>query len=317
MKVAWLIHQGPELNWSSALRLRRLDISEHFHLHNWADVLVMRGYLDDPFEDTLQKLQDCQVVVFAEQSEYDLKLMQALNKRPYPPVLLRDHCENIWEFPWEMECFRAADLVVCSSHMLSRMATQRGLRNEVIEEHYDFCSGILPYRKLAGYMGTDGTLAAQIRDIAARHGWKLEILCRPEECVPNSIAWQEGTWRDHFKNYAVLIAPQRPQFPAKSPAKVLQALGNGMPVLASKVESYQRFVQHGVNGFLCDSEADWDLAFKMASDPHVLRYLTAGAQNSPVAKEYSLHNIALRWRQLFIRLLAEKWGTPANLENSV
>lgn len=312
MKVAWLIPQGEELNWSSALRLRRLDIAHWFKCARLAsDTTVIRGYVGaEPVEDFAKKLLGYDAVIFAEQSEYDFYVMKALKAHQVRPLIVRDHCENIWDFPWEMECFREADLLVCSSKVLVEVAKIKGLMNvEYIPEHYDDCPVKIlpPERLLAGYMGTDPWLAHEITKIANKAGWEVEILCRPEDGVPGSVTWKEDTWRDHFATYRVLLAPQRPEFKAKSPAKVVQGLGNGMPVLASAVPSYMDLIKHGENGFICTHDYVWYNAFKAMADDDIASALYSNLASSSIKDDYSISVIAGRWHTAIIKSLANHW----------
>ena len=312
MKVAWMIPQGEELNWSSALRLRRLDIAKAFGRYHLASAtMVYREYQStQTAEELAYELESFDVVVFAEQSEYDFNLMKALKSRSERPVLIRDHCENMWDFPWVMECFKEADLVVCSSKILAEAAKLRGLLSVAcIPEHYERCEvSPISYKPLlAGYMGTDGWLADSIAKIAQRAGWETEILCRPEDGVPGSKVWSEDTWKDSFSKYRVLLAPQRPGFMAKSPAKVVQALGNGLPVIASAIPSYCDLVEHGATGFLCSQEYEWYNAFKIMADDSIARVLYENASKSRIVKEYSLQAIATKWHREMVKAMANKW----------
>lgn len=312
MKVAWLIPQGEEDNWSSALRLRRLSIAEY--LQPMLDAAtVIRGYQEGAFgspEDVAASLATYDVVVLAEQSEFDYRVMCSLRSRGSGrPALVRDHCEDAWEFPWERECFHISDRVVCSSDTLARKAGKEGFRAEVIHEHYERANVMQSNGTLkAGYMGTDGPLAAAIREVGQRAGWDVEILCRPEYGIPGSLTWTEDGWRERFAQYRVLLCPQRPHLVAKSPAKVVQAIGNGMPVLASNtVESYQSLVRHGQDGLLVGSTtAAWERAFATASSQPVYMHWRSNLLDSPVVKSHSLHSIAKRWLTLFCQLAAEE-----------
>lgn len=314
MRAAWMIHQGEEINWSSALRLRRLDIAGYLGRAGYLDeATVIRGYQDgsqgSPSE-MAERLRGYDAVVFAEQSGYDHEVMCKLREGTARPAVLRDHCEDIWGFPWEMECFRQADLVVCSSARLATIASgTHGLQSLVIHEHYEEVAftNTLPYHRrplVAGYMGTDGGLAAQLRAVAASAGWEVRILCRPENGIEGSIPWDEHSWKGYFNDFRLLLCPQQPQFTAKSPCKVIQGLGNGMPVLASAtVESYRDFVRSGHNGLLLDFDpVQWRKAFTLASSDGVVRHWADNAENSDVRRSHSLKTVALQWLSLFCRL---------------
>lgn len=314
MRVAWLIHQGEEVNWSSALRLRRLDIARYLGNGGYLEeACVLRGYQDGTKgspSDLADSMASYDAIVFAEQSEFDCLLMKELRSRHVRPALLRDHCEDMWEFPWELESFAFSDMVVCSSARLAATAANKyRLPSEVIHEHYELVErhSFEPYHKrplVAGYMGTDGYLASQLRSLASTAGWQVKILCRPEDGIEGSVTWEESTWPSHFNTFRVLLCPQRPHLVAKSPCKVLQGLGNGMPVLASStVDSYKDFVSDGVNGLLLDFDfSQWLKAFKVASSDGVVRSWSEAACSSTVSVTHSLETIAKQWLSLFCRL---------------
>lgn len=314
MRVAWLIHQGEEINWSSALRLRRLDIANFLRTSGYLEeAYVIRGYQGGSkgsVQEIAERLRNFDVVVLAEQSEFDCQLMDCLRALHSRPALIRDHCEDIWGFPWEMESFKRSDMVVCSSSGLALTAsTKHSLPTTVIHEHYEEVqfSDSLPFHKrplIAGYMGTDGEIAAQLRSIASTAGWQVKILCRPENGIEGSIRWDESSWREHFNTFRLLLCPQRPQLTAKSPCKVIQGLGNGMPVLASStVESYREFVVDGSNGLLLDFDSgSWLRAFKLAASGGIVRHWSDAAMASGVRQTHSLETIALQWLSLFCKL---------------
>lgn len=200
-----------------------------------------------------------------------------------------------------------ADSVVCSSTLLQRISADKGVPQPyTIEEHFEEVPlDGNPWDKplVAGYMGTDGLLADQIRAWASTAGWQVQILCRPENGIAGSIEWQEGTWQEYFRNFRVLLAPQRvDHYPAKSPAKVVQGLGNGLPVVASNLPAYVDNVRHGVDGVICQTESEWKKAFSVLADNHTMRYLSENATQSPIRQSHSLDSIARQWLAHFTRL---------------
>jgi glycosyltransferase involved in cell wall biosynthesis len=177
-----------------------------------------------------------------------------------------------------------------------------------IEEHYEEAPNE-PYgpTPVLGYMGTDGALAEKYASMARALGWKTTILCRPENKVPGSITWEEDTWKIYFKTFDILMAPQRPEFPAKSPAKVIQALGCLVPVLASPVPSYASYVQEGVNGYLCHNDAEWAMAFRFLKSSQARKALRDniiefGESPDSVSRSHSLWAITSKWYGLFMDL---------------
>ncbi len=71
--------------------------------------------------------------------------------------------------------------------------------------------------------------------------------------------------------------------------KLIQYMACGLPVIASPVGVNAEIVEHGVNGFLATSEAEWAEAIRqLASDPQ-LRQRMGAAGRRRVEERYSLH----------------------------
>lgn len=64
---------------------------------------------------------------------------------------------------------------------------------------------------------------------------------------------------------------------SKSPIKALEYAALGIPVVASNVGPYAEFVEHGVTGFLCESEADWSRYLRLLTQDADLRDLMGRA----------------------------------------
>jgi glycosyltransferase involved in cell wall biosynthesis len=60
----------------------------------------------------------------------------------------------------------------------------------------------------------------------------------------------------------------------------------GKPVVASPVGANAQVVQHGVNGFLADSPAEWADALRRLGDPDLRRRMGAQARKT-VEDQYS------------------------------
>jgi hypothetical protein len=70
--------------------------------------------------------------------------------------------------------------------------------------------------------------------------------------------------------------------------KLIQYMACGLPVVASPVGVNTHIVEHGVNGFLAASDAEWrDALYKLARDPG-LRQKMGTAGRLKVETDYSL-----------------------------
>lgn len=81
---------------------------------------------------------------------------------------------------------------------------------------------------------------------------------------------------------------------SKSPIKALEYAALGIPVIASNVGPYRSFVQHGITGFLCDTERDWDEALRALTGDRELRE-RMGAAAKVQAAGWTIQGNADRW----------------------
>jgi hypothetical protein len=82
---------------------------------------------------------------------------------------------------------------------------------------------------------------------------------------------------------------------SKSHIKPLEMMARGIPVVASDVEPYRKFIDHGINGFLCKYDHEWLKYLTMLANDDGLR-----EQMSRAAKVKAAENV--------ISKHARKWG---------
>lgn len=94
---------------------------------------------------------------------------------------------------------------------------------------------------------------------------------------------------------------------SKSWVKALEYFSRGIPVVASDVEPYRRFITHGVDGFLCKTDHEWlKYLSELASDP-VLR-MTMGSAAREKARENTIELHYAEWVNAYKMLFAAGWG---------
>jgi glycosyltransferase involved in cell wall biosynthesis len=87
---------------------------------------------------------------------------------------------------------------------------------------------------------------------------------------------------------------------SKSPLKAMEYGARGIPVVASNVEPYAKYIEHGVDGFLVKSEHEWGKYIGMLRDPELRAQMGAAARKKAEGfdiserhgewlAEYSLH----------------------------
>ena len=152
-----------------------------------------------------------------------------------------------------------------------------------------------------GWIGTPNTwnafgqtLHTQINDTLAAHGARFCAVGAELEAgrVGNLevIAWSEDTEVDAIQSMdiGVMPLPDTPWARGKCGYKLIQYMACGLPVVASPVGVNKEIVEHGVNGFLAESDEEWRTAIEaLISDPE-LRHRMGAAGRKKVENEYSL-----------------------------
>ena len=145
------------------------------------------------------------------------------------------------------------------------------------------------YLAFLGRISPEKGLDAAIR-VAQRAGWPLRIAARkplPHDGDPNVRAdWEhfnndvkplltqgqarligevDGPGKDRFlRNAAALLFPIR--WPEPFGLVMAEALACGTPVIALRAGSVPEIIEHGVTGFICDSEDDMVAAIEQIGD---------------------------------------------------
>jgi glycosyltransferase involved in cell wall biosynthesis len=294
VRVAWVTPYTVDKLWDPALRLRRTRVWEQLRLMG-VDTLFIYGSEELGDSELESQLSQCDAVVFTEQSERDYRLMCALKAKGV--VLLRDHCENIFGFPWQHACFEAADLVVCASSFIAEMTAARGYKTCVIPDMWE----AVPLQKVrfqdsglkAVFMGTgpgikmlQGDYGRAVRDA----GFEIKQITNDPQAGP---LWSRDTWRSDFMGADVALCPQDIwSFPGKSQVKVAQALAAGYPVVASPLRSYIEALEGDV-GYIVYSPEQWGEAMRALRDP--LTRLRLHQKSVERAAMYSPERISRMW----------------------
>lgn len=93
---------------------------------------------------------------------------------------------------------------------------------------------------------------------------------------------------------------------SKSPIKALEYMARGMPVVASDVEPYRKFIKHGENGFLVKHEHEWLSAISELARDDELR--TQMAQNAKdYAAEFTIEKHYMEWVNAYKMLFPVGW----------
>ena len=99
-------------------------------------------------------------------------------------------------------------------------------------------------------------------------------------------------------DFHVWVAPYRstPFNRAKAPTKALEAAALGIPIIASDIEPYRKFVRHGETGFLIRQDHEWEIYLRLLADDEQLRR-QMGAAARELARAHTTAAIAPLWEQ--------------------
>jgi glycosyltransferase involved in cell wall biosynthesis len=114
----------------------------------------------------------------------------------------------------------------------------------------------------------------------------MELSGVPLEIRP----WTEETEIVDIHSFDVGIMPLPDDSWARGKCgyKLIQCMACGRPVVASPIGMNQRIVDHGINGFLAETEEDWVRALRALRDNRSLRIEMGKAARRKVESEYSL-----------------------------
>lgn len=121
---------------------------------------------------------------------------------------------------------------------------------------------------------------------------KIDIPGVPVELLP----WNEATEVDAMRQFDVGIMPlpDAPWERGKCGFKLIQYMACGLPVVASPVGVNSEIVEHGVNGFLANSQAEWIEALDTLRRDVALRQRMGEAGRRKVEDRYALQVTAPR-----------------------
>lgn len=104
----------------------------------------------------------------------------------------------------------------------------------------------------------------------------------------------------------VMPIPDEPWARGKCGYKLIQYMACGIPVIASPVGVNTQIVQHGVNGFLASTEAEWRDAITQLLSDAALRERMGKAGRAAIEERYSIQRYGPRMAELIQELLANQ-----------
>lgn len=152
-----------------------------------------------------------------------------------------------------------------------------------------------------GWMGTPETWAAfgaelhgKISNTLQKHGARFKAvgggLDQETTETLDVVPWSEATEVDEIQSMDIGVMPllDTPWARGKCGYKLIQYMGCGLPVVASPVGVNSDIVEHGVNGFLAATDAEWNEAINTLLNNPDLRHRMGQAGRKKVEERYSL-----------------------------
>jgi glycosyltransferase involved in cell wall biosynthesis len=118
------------------------------------------------------------------------------------------------------------------------------------------------------------------------------------------VPWSEGTEAEYLQSMDLGIMPLPKTHWAKGKCgyKLIQYMASRLPVIASPVGVNEEIVEHGVNGFLADSEEAWIRAVEHLVEDPALRHRMGVSGRRKVEEDFSLQQWAPQVATLLARV---------------
>ena len=215
---------------------------------------------------------------------------------------------------------QGAALVVAGNAYLAEFARQAGAPNvEIVPTVIDLarypvetcqraasnappCVGWIGQRATASFLAPYASLFQRLSAAGRARFAAIGIDAQALGLPMASIAWTEQTEVASIASFDIGVMPlldgafER----GKCGYKLIQYMACGLPVVASPVGVNRQIVQHGVNGFLAETPAQWEQALQTLLADAGLRQRMGQAGRAKVEREYAIQVTAaktIKWFQ--------------------
>ncbi len=202
---------------------------------------------------------------------------------------------------------KAASAVFCGNAYLQDYAAQYSRNTHIVPtvldtEMYRPVANRPPNEQLSiGWIGTPATWTAYMEPMmplltraAAQNGARITSVGAGRAATPHPLhdvlPWSEAAEIGQLQNMDIGVMPldDSPWSRGKCGYKLIQFMACGLPVIASPVGVNATIVEHGVNGFLATTDAEWREALtRLLTDP-ALRQRMGAAGRKRIEEDYSL-----------------------------
>lgn len=170
----------------------------------------------------------------------------------------------------------------------------------------------VPGRFVIGWTGTHSTLKYLDQVVPVLSRLEAEGLAFEFRVISNQppalalrslvyVPWSKATEIDDLLTFHVGLMPLEddPWANGKCAFKALQYMALGIPALVSPVGMNTEVVQHGHNGFVCTTPADWEANLRQLIAEPTLRHTLGQAARATVTQRYSVQSNTGNFLALF------------------
>lgn len=171
------------------------------------------------------------------------------------------------------------------------------------------CVGWIGQRATADFLQPLAPLFRQLIDEGLGRFAAIGIDARALDLPMDGVAWNEATEVEAIRSLDVGIMPLRdgPFERGKCGYKLIQYMACALPVVASPVGVNRQIVEHGVDGFLAETDGDWATALRTLLGDAALRRRMGRAGRQKVARYYCTQVTGPR----LVELLQQAAAKPA------
>lgn len=155
-------------------------------------------------------------------------------------------------------------------------------------------------RFVIGWTGTHSTIKyledilPVFEELAKEIDFTLAVICdKPlgfDHAFLKFIPWNKPTEIEDLLNFNIGLMPltEDKWSNGKCGFKALQYMSLGIPALVSPVGVNTRIVDHGINGFICENDADWKKYIKEIYNNRDLLYTLSANTRKKIEENYSV-----------------------------
>lgn len=183
---------------------------------------------------------------------------------------------------------------------------------------------------IIGWIGTPTTFynyfinkLQLLKNLSFHEGFKIAVMSAINDKLRNShqsidfFEWSEQDELSFLNSIDIGIMPliDSPWSKGKCGYKLIQYMACGIPVIASPIGMNTKIIDHGINGFLADTDEEWAKAIKILKKDKHLRKRMGMAGRKKIENEFSLKLWAPKIKNIIKKSIENPHLKYSELEN--